>query len=44
VDHKSLQQHVLLLEVTFLGKGVGLVALDVLLLEGGVLDEVDVSE
>jgi hypothetical protein len=44
VDHKSLQQLVLILEVTVLGKGVGLVALDALLLEDGVLDEVDVSE
>ena len=42
VDDEALEQHVLLLEVAVLGHGVDPVALDVLLLEGGVLDEVDV--
>ena len=42
VDHEPLQEHVLLLEVAVLGHALDLVALDVLLLEGGVFDEVDV--
>jgi hypothetical protein len=44
VNDEALEEQVLFLEVSVFGHGISLIGLDAFLLEGGVLDEVDVSE